>query len=165
MKQVKIIVVMLFLAVFNFGFAQEVWHKNDVYLVSKGAIFKGGVDVTETLSEADKKAVFSQFKADEKLRKKNERALAKSQKEAKAAKKSLRQSEKALKKQEKLVRAKEKAQANLQRAESKLAKEQKKFDRLKRKDKLTPESTIKYEKNLLNLKHKVQRAQMKLKDI
>lgn len=162
MKPLQIVMITLFLCVVNIGLAQEVQHNKQTFYVSGNFVFNAGENVTETLSLDDKKAIFSKLKANEKAK---EKAIAKAEKKARAAEKKLKQSEKALKKEQKLIRAKEKAQSQLKRVQSDLEKEQKKFDRLKRKDKLTPESTFKFEQRILKLNEKIRRAQLKLKAI
>lgn len=123
MKFLKIIKIMLILCAVNIGVAQEVEYKKKTYFVSGTSVFNAGKNVTETLSDVDKKSIFTQLRTNEKLIKRNEKAIAKAKKEAKATEKKLRQSEKALKKEQKLIKAKEKAQSQLKRYQTDLAKE------------------------------------------
>jgi membrane carboxypeptidase/penicillin-binding protein len=151
----KLWILLLFL---GFGFAanaQQVISNGVAYEVKGKAIFKDGVDVTETLSVEQQKEIKSTLDKKLKEASKAEKAIKKAEKEAKKA-------EKAQKRAEKDLKLKQKAQDRFERASKNLSKNQEKYEKLKRKGKLSPNDEIKWLKKLEDYKEDLDKAKKKL---
>ena len=150
--------------VFLIGFgvivrAQEVNFNGVTYKVKKEQIFKGSVDITETLSAEEKQQIriaFDNKMIQDKESIKVEKRLKKAEKDQKSAKKKQKKAEKALKK-------KEKAEYDFGKSGKNHEEAIKKYDKLKKKGKLSPEDEEKWLKKIENLKKSHEKAKDKLK--
>lgn len=153
--------------------AQEIKVKDDVYEIKKGLIFKDGVDVTNTLSDAQKAEIFAAFEkekqklneeeAAQKNLEKAEKERKKSEKEQKRAEKEQKQAEKKQKSAEKELKQKENAQSNYNKAIKKHKEAQKKYEKLKGKGKLSPIDEQKWLEKIEKLNEKVSKTKRRLK--
>ena len=148
--------VLLLFATFGMTLsAQDVLVNGVNYEVKNKKILKEGVDVTSTLSEAQKSTIFSAF--NNKMDKIKE--LEKVEKNLKKAEKEQKQAEKRQKKAEKALKQKEKAQSNFEKSGKQYNSAVKKYEKLKDKGKLSPKG----EKKWLEKIEKLNEAQAKAK--
>src|SRR5690606_16848565 len=97
----KILMTLLFLGLSFTINAQEVISNGTAYEVKGKAIFKDGVDVTQTLTVEQQKEITSALDKKLKAAKDAEKALKDAEKESKKAEKAQKQAEKSQKKAEK----------------------------------------------------------------
>lgn len=165
-KQMKYILVVLFLGFGWFSNAQVVEREGKKYVVKKDKILLDGNDVTATFSveeQAKIRAEFSKLEEEIKLKKKEEERLEKAEKERKKAEKAQKKAEKEQKKAEKALKQKEKAQSDYNKAIKDLEQAQSKFERLKNKGKLSPNDEAKWLEKIQKLNEKIEKAEKKLK--
>lgn len=145
----------------GFVHSQEVVYKNTTYTVKKGLIFKGGYDVTNSLSIEDQNQIRSEFnkavkeKEAEKKLKKKEKEYKKAQKKQRSAEKKLKRVEKELQKKLKAERAVEKAKSNLENAHNK-------YEKLRKKGKLSPVDETKWVEKIKKLNDRLDTSKKKL---
>lgn len=160
-----VLFIMLVLAA-SFISAQEVKINDDLYEVKKDLIFKNGVDVTNTLSDAEKSKILAAFEKKKlEIAEANEakEKLEKAEKEQKRAEKQRKKAEQKQKKAEKALKQKEKAQTNHDRAIKKHEDAIKKYEKLKKKGKLSPEDERKWLEKIEKLNANISKTKKKLK--
>lgn len=165
MKQLKIILTIVFLGLVSFINAQEVINEGTTYEVKGTTILKDGVDVTNSLTLEKKNEIISAFneKVKEKeLLDKKEKEARKREKEIKTAESKRKKAEKKQKKAEKKLKKEIKAKKNLEKSKKNYSKAQKKYDKLKSKGKLSPEDELDWVKKLKKLEKDIQKKQSKL---
>lgn len=156
MKLWMVLLFMIFGLTLN---AQDISVNGVNYVIDNDKILKDGVDVTNTLAEHEKTAIFSAFNerlAKIKEAKKVEKNLEKAEKDQKKAEKRQKKAEKALKQ-------KEKAQSNFEKAGEKYNSALKKYEKLNSKGKLSPEDEKKWLDKIEKLKENQAKAEIKLK--
>ncbi|MCF7559875.1 hypothetical protein L3X39_04430 [Sabulilitoribacter multivorans] len=151
----KLFLLLVFISVGCLVNAQEVSVNGAMYEVKKGQIFKGGLDVTETLSTEEQLQIREAFDREIARIKAAERE----EKRLKNAEKDQKRAEKKQKKAEKALKQKEKAESNFNKAEKKYEDAIKKYEKLKKKGKLSPED----EKKWLDKIEKYNKATIKAK--
>ncbi|WP_203256062.1 hypothetical protein [Hyunsoonleella ulvae] len=155
----KVLVVLVFLSYSKLS-AQEVKVDEVIYKVENTVITKAGIDVTSTLSEAQKSKILNAAKA---IRQQEDAEKEATQKKIEKAEKAQRKAEKKRKKAEKVLRQKEKAQSNYNKAIEKHKNAQQKYDKLKSKGKLSPVDEKKWLEKIEKLHSNIAKAKKKLK--
>lgn len=139
--------------------AQDVLVNGVNYEVKNKKILKEGIDVTSTLSEEEKSAIFLVFY--KKMDKVKE--LERVEKNLKKAEKQQKKAEKRQKKAEKALKQKEKAQTNHEKSNKQYKSALKKYEKLKDKGKLSPKDEKKWLERIKKLKEAQVKAKKKLK--
>ncbi|WP_178990770.1 hypothetical protein [Winogradskyella schleiferi] len=159
-------IILLILTFSLSSFAQKIESDGKTYEVKDEKIFLEGKDVTETLTDEEKKFILKEaIVISDKMKLediKRKEAAEKLEKEAKKAEKAQKKAERELKKAEKELKKKEKLQSNFEKAERNLEKSQSKYEKLKRKGKLSPEDERKWLDKLEKLTIKLKKAKGKL---
>tara|TARA_R110000868_G_scaffold141147_8_gene357344 strand:+ start:128 stop:598 length:471 start_codon:yes stop_codon:yes gene_type:complete len=151
--------IILLFATFGFTLnAQDILVNGVNYEVKNKKILKEGIDVTSSLSEDEKSAIFSAFNS--KMDKVKE--LEKAEKNLKKAEKEQKQAEKRQKKAEKALKQKEKAQSNFEKSGKQYNSAVKKYEKLKDKGKLSPKDEKKWLEKIEKLKEAQAKAKKKL---
>ena len=161
MKLLKIYTTIICLVIAGFVHSQEVVYKNATYTVKKGLIYKGGYDVTNSLSLEDQNQIRSEFNKAVK-QKEVEKRLEKQEKEYKKAEKKQRSAEKKLKRVEKELQRKLKAEKAVEKAQSNLEDAQNKYEKLSKKGKLSPIDDAKWVEKIKKLNDRLDSAKKKL---
>jgi len=133
-------------------FSQKVMHANKEYKVKGKKIYFEGKDVSDSLSEDKKLAIFEKLK----VQKAKKKEVKKKEKKAKKEKNKVEKAEKEQKKQENVL-------DDYDNAVDKLEKAQAKYERLKRKGKLSPNYEVDWLDKIAKLKEKVAKKKKKLK--
>lgn len=168
----KSIFTYLFFFISTVFYAQNISYNGTTYTVKGEKIFNNTEEVTSTLTDIDKEAVFNAHKTElKKLKdiKKADKKLINAQKEeakrVKAQEKKLKAAEKKLKKAKKEAKKRESIQKSLEKAENKLKKETKNYKRLLKKGKLSSEDNIKFQKKINTFKDNVNKMSKKLRKL
>jgi hypothetical protein len=154
----KFFVIVLFFGCYFIGQAQEIDINGTIYTVKKEAIFKNGMDVTETLTLEERKEIKANL--EEKIR--QEKAKEETEKKIEKAEKEQKRAENKQKKAEKALKKREKEHSNFEKSVKKHEDAISKYEKLKRKGKLSPEDEGKWLKKIDKLKEANEKAQRKL---
>jgi hypothetical protein len=144
----KIWITFLFILVGCLDNAQVIEHEGVSYEIKGKAIFKDGVDVTQTLSAEKQKAIMGNFEKSQKATKKLAKDQEAFEKKLKKNEKDLKKAEKDRKKSEKTLKQKQQAQDNFEKANKNMVQTQEKYDKLKQKGKLSPKDEEKWLKKI-----------------
>lgn len=134
---------------------ESIISNGEVYEVNGKEILKNGENITQSLEDEERSAIFNL--RDNKI-KTRERAEAVQKK----AEKALNEATKAQEKAEKELKAKQNAQEDFEKASKKLLNAQEKYDRLKRKGDLSPNDEEKWTKDLKKLKENVEKYKKRM---
>ena len=154
----RFLIVLLLIGFGFLGNAQEVVAGGVIYEVKRKAIFKDGVNVSETLSDDKKKEILAAFEKKEKMIEETKKA----EKELKKAEKAQKRAERRQKKAEKELKARERAQSKFEDANDDYNDAIKKYEKLKKKGKLSPNDEAKWLEKIQDLKKDIDKAKRKL---
>ena len=150
--------IILFVGMTVLGNAQNVIAGGVAYEVKGKAIFKDGVNITETLTKEQKEDILTTFQKKEDILKETEKA----EKELRKAEKSQRKAVKEMKKAEKELKTRERAQSKFEDANDDYNDAVKKYEKLKKKGKLSPNDEAKWLKKIEDLKEDIKKAKRKI---
>ncbi len=159
----KIILTLVFLALSFAVNAQEVISNGTAYEVKGKAIYKNGVDITETLTAEEQKEIKTALEAKLKAAKEAEKAQKQAEKELKKAEKARKEAEKAQKKAEKELKQKQKAQASYDKAAKNHEKAVDTYEKRKNRGDLSPNDEAKWLKKIQKLSESREKASKKLR--
>lgn len=173
MKVKKYIPILISILILSCGSSERVIMDNgNVYEVSGKTIKNDGIDVTNTLSEEQKKEIQDQLeeKLDgqreaEKKQKELEEKKKEAEKEAEKAEKKQEELEEKQKKLENKLEQREKARDNYLRAKKRLEDKRNKYEKLKSKGKISPNDEKKWEERLKDLEEDLKEAKNELDNL
>ena len=155
----KFLITLLFICFGLLLSAQEVNVTGTTYSVKKEKIFKGDVDVTETLSVEERKQIRAAFNNKMSRIKETEDT----QKQLEKAEKDQKKAEKRQKKAEKALKKRKRAQSNFDKSAKKHQGAIKKYEKLKKRGKLSPEDEAKWLEKIEKFEKFHNKAKKKLK--
>lgn len=162
----RFLMIVLFLGFGLLVNAQDISFNGIDYEIKKGRIFKGDIDVTDTLSIEEKQQITAAF--DKKMIKieeaeETQKRIGKAEKEQKNAEKDQKRAEKKRKKAEKELKKRQKAQSNFDKSIKKHKDALDKYEKLKKKGKLSPVDEQKWLEKIAKYKENSEKAKKRLK--